>query len=1056
MGKNSLSTMHAIESSWKARVMAVLVTLTLVLVSFPAFGQERSGNISGTISDPTGAVIPEVQVTATNLATGRILSTTTGHDGAYRILEVEPGRYSLAFEKSGFAKYEVADALVLVGKHLRVDAALTVGSMTQTIEVTEAPPVIDTSSTMIAHNVTAEEFSRLPKPRNFDGIAIFSPSVSTGTVEAGYSINGASGAENNYYIDGVSVTSILDGSLRQSAKFEHLAEVQVKTTGLEAEYGGALGGVVSAVTKSGGNRLHGSVFWFYYGNELSADPVRRMSSDLIAKYTLAPTWQYISDTKQPNNNHEAGGQLGGPLIKEKLFFFTSVAPQWQRRTNSYNFADGPGTMSRKALFMSWFNKVDFNPTSRVRTNFTWYYTPTHLTGSLFAYDDFCQNCSSNNLADAASVSQNGFNQPEQSMTGTINVTLSPSAILSVKGGRYYLNFKEAGYYPTTEFWYDLSTIGIPGIDPSLEHPAGYTSPAAGHVLHDITTSTYVQADVSKYLHLGGEHDLKFGIGTRKNVNNVLDNGVGVNGRVELLPGQATLRGLPCGPYGCYLVHDRNTFGSAGASITHLYVQDAWRIHPRLTLNLGLRTEKETIPSFARDIKEYAFKFGFGDKISPRLGASYDLFGNGKVKLSGFWGRFFDWTKFELSRGSFGGDVWHVYYRTLDTLEFDTLGLNNMPGTNIWQACCGGDFRNFRIPDFEYIDPDIKPMSVDQANFGIEAEVMPQTVLSARYVHSKLNRTIEDMGVLDATGSEAYRYGNPGEGLNTTTIATGASCPIQIPSPTAQDPNHVTCAVPMPRATRQYDAFQLELTRRFSQGFLFNASYVYSRLYGNYGGLQSTDEIYPTSVLGYGSATSQVFGASSFRGGSNVNRYFDLDETFYDAHGNNGLYGRLPTDRPSAFKLAGAYEFKFGTQVGVFFRASSGTPVSTKVQSFNSLSFYPNGRGDMGRTPTWTQTDAMIAHEFKFGEVKRLRLEFNATNLFSQKTSLFTWDRYNYEEVADTVGIDLFNYDLTQGFPWQSLTLATSLANGVALDPRYGSAAVFNPGFQGRIGVKFIF
>ena len=146
-----------------------------------------------------------------------------------------------------------------------------------------------------------------------------------------------------------------------------------------------------------------------------------------------------------------------------------------------------------------------------------------------------------------------------------------------------------------------------------------------------------------------------------------------------------------GTYGYYEVNDRGTRGTVDANMPSLYVQDTWTVGNRLTLNLGVRTENETIPSFRTDIKATAFEFGFGKKIAPRLGATYDVLGDGRLKVFGSWGRYFDWAKYELARGSFGGDMWHVYYRSLDTLDVYNLSLTNMPGRDLW----GGAARSSR-------------------------------------------------------------------------------------------------------------------------------------------------------------------------------------------------------------------------------------------------------------------------------------------------------------------------------------------------------------------------
>jgi hypothetical protein len=175
-------------------------------------------------------------------------------------------------------------------------------------------------------------------------------------------------------------------------------------------------------------------------------------------------------------------------------------------------------------------------------------------------------------------------------------------------------------------------------------------------------------------------------------------------------------------------------------------------------------------------------------------------------------------------------------------------------------------------------------------------------------------------------------------------------------------------------------------------------------------------------------------------------------------------GRLATDRPHVFKLYGSYTKNWGrfgaTDLGGFFYLGSGTPVSTLVETRNQIQPFVNGRGDLGRTPVLNQTDFMIAQEFKMGETKRLRFEFNAQNLFNQKTVRHIFDQVNRgagTPSGSQTFIDLGSTNLFNGYDYKAMLANIAATTGASVyDPRFGMGDLFNPGFQGRIGVKFIF
>src|SRR3954453_13895942 len=178
----------------------IAVTVAFLICAGTGVAQERFGNFLGNVTDATGAAGPGANVTLTNKVKDRVLTTTTDANGAYVFRQVEPGHYRFAFEKTGFARFEVPEALLSVGQDLKVNASLQVGATGQTIQVTEAAPLIDTTTVLKATNINREEFENLPKTRSFQSLAVLSPSVNSGTIESGLQINGASGAENQYYV----------------------------------------------------------------------------------------------------------------------------------------------------------------------------------------------------------------------------------------------------------------------------------------------------------------------------------------------------------------------------------------------------------------------------------------------------------------------------------------------------------------------------------------------------------------------------------------------------------------------------------------------------------------------------------------------------------------------------------------------------------------------------------------------------------------------------------------------------------------------------------------
>ena len=364
--------------------------------------------------------------------------------------------------------------------------------------------------------------------------------------------------------------------------------------------------------------------------------------------------------------------------------------------------------------------------------------------------------------------------------------------------------------------------------------------------------------------------------------------------------------------------------------------------------------------------KYAIRFDYQDKLAPRLGFSYDVLGNGRTKAYGSYGKFYDVTKMEMPRGSFGGDKWIYWPFSLDTFDWTQLNkcTNVTNNPKVLPSCPGmtlqgggvdlrGQANNVDLP---LIDPHLKPMELREVALGFQQELTPTMAVGFRYANKHLVRAIEDVGVhvFLPSGSESEQFfiANPGEGVATTILkATGCdTCPA------------------MPHAKRDYNGFEFEFTKRFSRNWSTHVSYVYSTLKGNYSGLANSDEAAATG---------------NARTSPNVNRIFDSLFMLYDQSGTRQVEGKLGGDRPHQAKAQVNYSFPFGTSIGVNEFYYSGVPGTTEMR-FQGAPFFAFNRGDLGRTPNITQTDIDVHHDFRLG---RYGVSIGAIvlNLFDQKS-----------------------------------------------------------------------
>jgi outer membrane receptor protein involved in Fe transport len=988
------------------------VVAAMLLAGAAAFAQEQAGGIEGVVSDQGGAQLPGVTVEAVGPA-GR-LAAVTDVRGEYRFPRLSPGAYTITATLEGFTTSEVTNVKLALGKILRVNFVLQAGKFLEAVTVVAEPATIDVSQSATSISITREQMDLLPKGRDFSTLVTMAPGASNETFLSGISVNGASGAENRFVIDGVDTTNPFSGLQAQPLVTDVIEEVQVKSAGYAAEYGGSLGGVINAITRSGGNEFHGAVNAYY--NSSSWDGKQRPTN---YEANCPPAGDCtITYRKDDSTRLEPGFQIGGPILRNKLWFYAAYQPAF---TTIDRTPIGSSTSYREKDTVNYFiANLKGNAGASFLYKFAANLSPAKSDGVLPNQDG-----STPSNAPLGIVTQT----PRQSFSAYADWMATTNFLLTGQAGYFKTDSNQSGNVGTTRYSFVQGPIPVPTTDPRYR-PTGYSNiPAASYTLsaYDLWERYEGKLEASWYVEAAGSHQIKAGVNYARATNNVLS---GENGNLfRFYWGRSDPYGMGVkGTYGALAVRDYRTQGSATDTNWSIFLQDSWVVLKNLTINYGLRAEKEDVPNYGYNqdptLPKYIARWNFGDKLAPRIGFAWDVLNNQKLKVYGSYGDYFDIMKLDMSRESFGGDRWIAYLYPLNTLDWQTINagctiVDNIPAHNPCPALGTPVTDDLRAPTDPRtgIDPNLKPMQQRQWTLGADYRLTPQSFVSARYVDNHLLYTIEDIGYLvcstPTTCAEEYKTGNPGHGF-----VLSPSLPAGVPQ---QAP-----------AIRNYKAFELSYNRRFTDNWSLTVNYTYSHLTGNYSGLASSDE----------------FG----RDNPNVERSFDGLAYGYDQNGHL-VDGVLNTDRPHALQVLASYRFNFGTQIGVGQTWVSGTPVTT-IADFNGVDFFPKGRGDLGRTPNITQTDLYIAQPFKVAKDINLEVSLNVINLFDQKAVTRI---YSYPWRADICDVSP-DCDGSSQWYFQNVVpynVDQYMANQPK-DPFYKHAYAWQAGRAVRLGLKLTF
>jgi hypothetical protein len=812
-------------------VLCTILVVVLMVLSAPAFAQATAafGTVSGTVLDASGAAVPGAKVTVSNPSRGvaRELATTDG--GIFVAPALVPGQgYKVTVGKEGFASYATAEFEVHVGETVNLRVALAVGAVAQTVDVAGTAPVVDDVKTEVSQVVGNEMITDLPiNGRRVDGFVQLTPAVTKDADFGLVTFRGIAGG-NSFLIDGIDTTNQYynenAGRTRVGSQFSQDAvqEFQVLSSSYSAEFGHAAGGVINTITKSGTNDFHGTMFWFFRNRTLNARD---------------PTATGTAAVNPPEVRHIFGGSVGGPIQKDKLFFFFDT--EVQRRnfpmidsvinssvnqpTQSWIGCGAPattaqctainsllprmfGTTPRNGNQLLGLLKLDYRPNSRnsltVDMNYLKWLSVNGIQTGITS-------------TSGAAVGSNGDDSVRDRIGRASWTFIATNSVVNEARFGWFKDRQADDFDPTIQAGYPIGNLSL--------SVAGVGTLGGYNILPRINPSENRYQFIDNLSWVTGRHSFKFGvdIARTEDFTNSLANRFGSYTYSNVTTFAQDFTSPTPGPshYSSYAQVFGNPIVDTKLTDLSFYAEDTWKIGDRLTANYGLRYERTLLPQPTTNNPNYPQTGKIPETtkdFAPRIGLAYSL--NDKTVLRGGYGLYY--ARYGSGLMSTFITANDVYTQSLSISSATSAGAPVFPFT---LATAAGALASNRAITFAA--PNLRNPYTQQWNIGIERALTSKTTLTASYLNNRGKRlyTVRDLNI-GPLSSQVYNFTI----LNSSYQPTGQvySTPIYLLS-NRIDTRYGHINQVENGAKQWYDALAVQLNQRFTGTFSGTVSYTWS-------------------------------------------------------------------------------------------------------------------------------------------------------------------------------------------------------------------------------------